>query len=307
VPQSRPHIPLLNHGRMLPRRVMSPAQLRVLIFISALVWVSGEGGSWYKNSRAKITASKVQALRGKIGSALPAVGGNVASGTLAALANPHDHQHGRGHLGRIRRSRLDEYVPLTENETEDEFMLDDSLMQLEEYIKAHPDFLTAVVFWFITGQVFVLVGLFLVLYSEIKMVCLMRAQDSRRALLGTQTNVAVNEAETEEREQKSVVLRPYITLVGSLSFFLGFLLCLIPMCDVLHLLGLPTGAYLERLVCVFSLCRPPICVSVCASACFGCIVRSTPLDMNEFGMQLHHDTVEGSGLWLSTECFGWRL
>jgi len=131
---------------------------------------------------------------------------------------------------------------IAENDLDEQFDMQAALERLEEYVELHPDFITAVIFWVITGNIMLLAGLIMFLYSEIKMVSVVRSQDTRRTLLETQ-QISASESikELAEKEAASVVSRPYLTFLGSVLFFLGMVVSLIPLCDVIHLLGLPTG------------------------------------------------------------------
>ena len=128
---------------------------------------------------------------------------------------------------------------VTEDEIADEWDMTTSLKRLGEYVEQHPEFLTAVVFWVLSGNVLLLAGLFIFLFSEIKMVCVVRGRDMRTELLEAQTlNRTAAEHETlTQAEAASVAPRAYLTFLGSVLFFFGVLIALIPLCDVLHLLG----------------------------------------------------------------------
>jgi len=130
----------------------------------------------------------------------------------------------------------------SEPDLDDEFDMERALQRLQQYVEEHPDFIVSMIFWVITGNVLLLVGLVIFLYSEIKMVGVVRSQDTRRTLLETQEVIPSESVKDQaEEEVASVVSRPYLTFAGTILFALGILLALIPLCDVIHLLGLPTG------------------------------------------------------------------
>ena len=131
-----------------------------------------------------------------------------------------------------------------QDDDDNNFEMEDALQKLEVYVEDHPDFMTAVVFWVLTGNILLVVGLVVFLYSEIKAVCLVRSHETRRKLLETQplTSSSGEIDAAEDEESKFLEARPYLTLVATCLLFIGVLLSLIPLCDVLHLLGLPVPA-----------------------------------------------------------------
>jgi len=132
-------------------------------------------------------------------------------------------------------------APSQDND-DDKLDMEDAVHKLEVYVEDHPDFMTAVVFWVLTGNVLLVVGLVVFLYSEIKAVCLVRSHETRRKLLETQPLTPTSgDKDATEEERNFLAARPYLTFVATCLFFFGFLLAMIPLCDVLHLLGLPTG------------------------------------------------------------------
>lgn len=125
---------------------------------------------------------------------------------------------------------------------EGQFNMEKAFKDLGAYVEDHPEFITAVVFWVITGNILLLTGLVLFLYSEIKMVCIVRSQETTLSYyetqeLGSKEDVGV----LTDSQRSSIAARPYLTFIATVLFFGGVLLAMIPLCDVLHLLGMPTG------------------------------------------------------------------
>ena len=102
---------------------------------------------------------------------------------------------------------------VSDEDDDEQFDVQAALDDLEEYVETHPDFITAVIFWVITGNILILLGVIIILYSEIKMVCVVRSQEARRALLETQGSTT----EVDEIEAKSVASRPYLTFLATVS------------------------------------------------------------------------------------------
>lgn len=155
---------------------------------------------------------------------------------------------------------------VSDEDDDEQFDVQAALDDLEEYVETHPDFITAVIFWVITGNILILLGVIIILYSEIKMVCVVRSQEARRALLETQGSTT----EVDEIEAKSVASRPYLTFLATVLFFFGIFLSLIPLCDVLHLLGLPTGVTCIYIISMEALVFALILSFLLIGLCWSC-------------------------------------
>eukprot|EP00286_Rhodomonas_abbreviata_P011961 CAMPEP_0181327182 /NCGR_PEP_ID=MMETSP1101-20121128/21946_1 /TAXON_ID=46948 /ORGANISM="Rhodomonas abbreviata, Strain Caron Lab Isolate" /LENGTH=412 /DNA_ID=CAMNT_0023435787 /DNA_START=8 /DNA_END=1246 /DNA_ORIENTATION=- len=129
-------------------------------------------------------------------------------------------------------------------------------VKLEKYSASHPSFTSDALAWIITANVLCFIGFILFLVSEIRMVMTVRAQDTRMSLVEMKYMMPCEKLkEVAEEERRSVSARPYMTSLAILFFFVGTACFLIPFCDVLDIIGIPTGVSclliitLESLVC----------------------------------------------------------
>jgi len=95
-----------------------------------------------------------------------------------------------------------------------------------------------VAFWAILGTIFTWIGLIIVLYSEIKAVIITRERDERQRLIdgGFLSKVDAKIGELESREDGALAPRPYLTIGGSILFWVGMLCQFIPFCNILGLI-----------------------------------------------------------------------
>jgi hypothetical protein len=94
-----------------------------------------------------------------------------------------------------------------------------------------------VAFWIVLGATLGWVGFFLILYSEIKAVLVVRERDERERLLNGKFMRVIESKvqEISEKEEAMLMPRPYLTMMGSALLWLGLLAQLLPFCNILAL------------------------------------------------------------------------
>jgi hypothetical protein len=126
-------------------------------------------------------------------------------------------------------------------QNEGHFNMEKGFDDLGKYVEGHPEFVTAVVFWVITGNLLLVSGLALLLYSEIKMVQIVRSQEMTLSYYETQElGDKEGVGALTDAQRVSVTVRPYLTFIASTLCFLGVLLAMVPLCDVLPMFGIQT-------------------------------------------------------------------
>ena len=166
-----------------------------------------------------------------------------------AVGRGRDVQRGGGQerVGDILRaarsvSALDEETAdVDANGSHQDFSLRHSVGSLSRYQKEHPEFVTSVFTWFLLGNIFFAIGLIMVLFSEIKAVLICRDQDFRISLhaRGYMKPASAGIAELEQRESVQMRPRAYLTVGGMLMMYTGLSCIIIPLCDILDIVGLP--------------------------------------------------------------------
>jgi hypothetical protein len=166
-----------------------------------------------------------------------------------ALGRGRDVQRGGGpeRVGDVLRAERS--VSALDEETADvdadgshpDFSLRHSVGSLSRYQKEHPEFATSVFTWFLLGNIFFAIGLIMVLFSEIKAVLICRDQDFRISLhaRGYMKPASAGIAELEQRESVQMRPRAYLTVGGMLMMYTGLSCIIIPLCDILDIVGLP--------------------------------------------------------------------
>lgn len=93
-------------------------------------------------------------------------------------------------------------------------------------------------FFVVLGTILGWIGFIMILYSEIKAVLIVRERDERDRLLHG-NYLKRNESKMKEmnaQEEAMLVPRPYLTMVGAVLLWLGFLVQLLPFCNILALI-----------------------------------------------------------------------
>lgn len=112
-----------------------------------------------------------------------------------------------------------------------------------EYLHTHPAFNLDVLFWLLVGTVLWTAGLCCLLISEIGAVLVCRDQDFRERLLKAESvSVSIDEEQYKElvkKENRKLEFRPYISMVGMGLLLVGTGALVVPLCDVLSIVGLP--------------------------------------------------------------------
>jgi hypothetical protein len=121
------------------------------------------------------------------------------------------------------------------------FTLRHSVGSLSKYQHEHPDFAASVFTWFLLGNIFFVIGLIMMLFSEVKAVLICRDQDFRISLnsRGYMKPASAGIAELEARESVQMRPRAYLTVGGMLMMYTGLSCMIIPLCDILDIVGLP--------------------------------------------------------------------
>jgi len=95
-----------------------------------------------------------------------------------------------------------------------------------------------VAFFLVLGSALVWTGFIMIMYSEIKAVLIVRERDERDRLLHG-NYLKRNESKMREMnasEEAMLVPRPYLTMIGAVLLWLGFLAQLLPFCNILALI-----------------------------------------------------------------------
>jgi hypothetical protein len=112
---------------------------------------------------------------------------------------------------------------------------------VSQYQKSHPEFAASIGIWIIVGNIFFIIGLIMMLFSEIKAVLICRDQDFRQSLYfrGYMKPASAGIAELEARESIQMRPRAYLTVGGMLMMYTGLSCMIYPLCDLLDIVGLP--------------------------------------------------------------------
>lgn len=122
-----------------------------------------------------------------------------------------------------------------------EFTVRHAVGAVASYQKAHPDFAASLGVWIVVGNLFFLIGLVLMLFSEVKAVLICRDQDFRKSLYdrGYMKPASAGIAELEARESIQMRPRAYLTVGGMMLMYTGLSCIIYPLCDILDIVGLP--------------------------------------------------------------------
>lgn len=109
---------------------------------------------------------------------------------------------------------------------------------LWNYQEENPEFAEGVmIFWF-TGMSLMLIGIILIVYSEVTTVLVCRDQDFRRKLMDKSLlKEGDSVAELEESEQRVSAQRPYLSASGGAFLLVGIVCTFYPFCDIFAIIG----------------------------------------------------------------------
>jgi len=106
-------------------------------------------------------------------------------------------------------------------------------------------------FWSIMGTILTWIGFFMVLYAEIKAILILRERDERERLVAAKIvrENPVKMQELLEQENSYFLVRPYVTILAFILFWVGMLLQFTPMCSFITLIfpfwfGVENACYL---------------------------------------------------------------
>lgn len=129
--------------------------------------------------------------------------------------------------------------PLTQTLDDEEPMTaDDVDTRAEAWAKEHPHEMNSITGWFAVGLALGILGVGLLLWSEISAVVTVRELD-RNAWSGEPKPADLAEKEALWAHGFGAILRPWLSLGGIALMLAGFLVALIPMCSILVDFGLP--------------------------------------------------------------------
>ena len=122
-----------------------------------------------------------------------------------------------------------------------DFTLRNAVGSLSSYQRKHPDFAASVGVWLLVGNILFVMGLIMLLFSEIKAVLICRDQDFRISLYdqGYMFPSSAGIAELEMRESSQLRPRAYLTVGGMMLMYTGLSCMIYPICDIIDILGLP--------------------------------------------------------------------
>ena len=128
---------------------------------------------------------------------------------------------------------------LSDEDVDEPMTADDVDTRAEAWAKEHPQEMNRITGWFAVGLALGIMGIALLLWSEISAVVTVRELD-RNAWSGEPKPADLAEKEALWAHGFGALLRPWLSLGGIALMLAGFLVALIPMCSILVDFGLPS-------------------------------------------------------------------
>jgi len=113
---------------------------------------------------------------------------------------------------------------------------------LQDYVDKHPGFAADAATWLVVGMLLFAASVLVLLFSEVRVVLVVREQDFRHQMLREGSMQETQNLEkVEEKEAGSQAARPYVTGACMILLFIAIVCILKPFCNVLDIIGLPSS------------------------------------------------------------------
>mmetsp|Transcript_60168 Transcript_60168/g.141649 ORF Transcript_60168/g.141649 Transcript_60168/m.141649 type:complete len:535 (-) Transcript_60168:138-1742(-) len=130
----------------------------------------------------------------------------------------------------------------TAPESDGHFDAREAAATLQEYVDSHPGFAASAATWLGVGFLLFGVSVLVLLFSEIRVVLVVRDQDFRNQMLREgNMRETQNLEKLEQKEADSQAARPYVTGACMILLFIAIVCILKPFCNVLDIIGLPSS------------------------------------------------------------------